>query len=80
MSIVELDSKGRITLPKAIRETVGIKGRVLAISAGDHLKIIPLPSNPVQALDGALDMKKPFRELRKDAEELAFREAKRRHP
>lgn len=80
MSIVELDSKGRITLPKAIRESVGIKGRVLAINAGDHLKIIPLPPNPIQALNGALHLKKPFNELRKEAEELAVRESRRKHP
>ena len=73
-----MDSKGRITLPKGIRQAVGMKGRVLAINAGDHLKIIPLPSNPVEALDGALDLRKPFKELRKDAEELALKESKRR--
>jgi AbrB family looped-hinge helix DNA binding protein len=78
MSIVELDSKGRITLPKGIRQMVGIKGRVLAINAGDHLKIIPLPSNPVEALDGVLDLSKPFKELRKGAEELALKESRRR--
>ncbi|MDG6913273.1 MAG: division/cell wall cluster transcriptional repressor MraZ [Nitrososphaerota archaeon] len=37
---MELDSKGRITLPKGIRDTAGIGGRVLAVNAGDHLKII----------------------------------------
>jgi AbrB family looped-hinge helix DNA binding protein len=78
MSIVELDSKGRITLPKGIRDAAGIRGRVLAVNAGDHLKIIPLPSNPVESLDGVLDLKKPFRELRKEAEDLAAKSAKRR--
>ncbi|MDG7018215.1 MAG: AbrB/MazE/SpoVT family DNA-binding domain-containing protein [Nitrososphaerota archaeon] len=77
MSIVELDSKGRITLPRKIRETVGIKARVLAISAGDHLKIIPLPSDPVKSLDGVLDIEKPFRELRNEAEKLAAKEARK---
>jgi bifunctional DNA-binding transcriptional regulator/antitoxin component of YhaV-PrlF toxin-antitoxin module len=77
MSIVELDSKGRITLPRKMRETVGIKARVLAIDAGDHLKIIPLPSDPVKSLDGVLDIGKPLRELRKEAEELAAKEARK---
>ncbi|MDG6898641.1 MAG: AbrB/MazE/SpoVT family DNA-binding domain-containing protein [Nitrososphaerota archaeon] len=76
---MELDSKGRITLPKRVRATVGIKRRVLAINAGDHLKIIPLPSDPIQALDGVLQLKKPFKQLRKEAEGLAVEEAKRRH-
>lgn len=75
MSVVELDSKGRITLPKSLRETVGIKGRVLAINAGDHVKIVPLPSDPMRALDGVLELKKPFKQLRREAEELALREA-----
>jgi bifunctional DNA-binding transcriptional regulator/antitoxin component of YhaV-PrlF toxin-antitoxin module len=77
MSIVELDSKGRITLPKRIREMVGARGRVLAVNAGDHLKIIPLPPSPVRALDGVLDLRKPFRELRKEAEDLALKESQR---
>jgi AbrB family looped-hinge helix DNA binding protein len=80
MSVVELDSKGRITLPKSIRKTMGIKDRVLAINAGDHVKIIPLPSNPIQALDGVLELKKPFRELRRKAEALALKEARRPRP
>lgn len=76
MSVIELDSKGRVTLPKAMREAVGIRKKVLAINAGDHLKIIPLPSNPIQALDGVLSMKRPFSEIRVAAEELAVEEAK----
>ena len=44
MSILEVDSKGRMTLPKRIRESLNIRRRVLLINAGDHLKIIPLPS------------------------------------
>lgn len=72
-----MDSKGRITLPRKMRETVGIKARVLAINAGDHLKIIPLPSDPVKSLDGVLDIEKPFRELRNEAEKLAAKEARK---
>lgn len=45
MSILELDSKGRLTLPKRIRESLGIGKKILIVNAGDHLKIIPLPSN-----------------------------------
>jgi bifunctional DNA-binding transcriptional regulator/antitoxin component of YhaV-PrlF toxin-antitoxin module len=75
---LEVDSEGRITLPKSIRDAAGIRGRVLSIDAGDHLKVIPLPSNPVEALDGILDLKKPFRELRKGAEDLAAKSARGR--
>lgn len=68
MGILELDGKGRLTLPKKIRESLGIEEKILVINAGDHLKIIPLPSNPFQTLHGAFNVKKPFRDLRKQAE------------
>ncbi len=46
MSILKLDEKGRLTLPKELRESHDIGGKVLIIDAGDHLKMIPLPPNP----------------------------------
>ena len=76
MSILELDDKGRLTLPKKIRESLGIEEKILVINAGDHLKIIPLPSNPFQTLHGAFNVKKPFGELRKQAELTAENLAK----
>jgi AbrB family looped-hinge helix DNA binding protein len=77
LSIQELDSKGRVVLPKREREKMGIKRRVLVINAGDHIKIVPLPEKPLEALEGALEIKTPFRELRRAAEELAEDEAGR---
>ena len=77
MSILELDSKGRLTLPKEIRESLDIGKRILIINAGDHLKIIPLPSNPFQILHGAFNVKKQFKELRKQAELTAENEARK---
>jgi AbrB family looped-hinge helix DNA binding protein len=77
MSILELDSKGRLVLPKEIRETLEIKKKVLMVSAGDHVKIIPLPSDPLRVLHGAFNTKKPFKELRKEAERSAESEAKK---
>lgn len=75
MSILKLDRKGRLTLPKKIRESLHIGTKVLIINAGDHLKIIPLPSNPLQILKGAFNTKKSFKELRKQAELTVQREA-----
>ncbi|MGB9760091.1 MAG: MraZ C-terminal domain-containing protein [Thermoproteota archaeon] len=77
MSILELDSKGRLTLPKKIRESLNIERKVLVINAGDHLKVIPLPSNPFQVLHGAFNVKKSFKELRKQAELIAENEARK---
>jgi len=66
-----------MTLPKDVRKSMGIGNKVLMINAGDHLKIIPLPSDPLKVLHGAFNTKKSFRELRKQAEETAEKEAER---
>jgi AbrB family looped-hinge helix DNA binding protein len=76
LSILELDDKGRLTIPKQIRESLEIGRKVLIINAGDHLKIIPLPSDPFQTLHGAFNIKKSFRELKKQAELIGENEAK----
>ncbi|MEM2169285.1 MAG: AbrB/MazE/SpoVT family DNA-binding domain-containing protein [Nitrososphaerota archaeon] len=75
MSILEIDDKGRLTIPKKIRESLNFGKKVLVINAGDHLKIIPLPSDPFKTLHGAFNVNKPFRELRRQAELLAESEA-----
>jgi bifunctional DNA-binding transcriptional regulator/antitoxin component of YhaV-PrlF toxin-antitoxin module len=75
MSILELDDKGRLTLPKDVRRSLEIGKKVLVINAGDHLKIIPLPSDPFQTLHGAFNIQKPFKQLRKQAELTAETEA-----
>lgn len=38
MSIMEIDQKGILTLPKDIRESLDIGKKVLVINAGDLLK------------------------------------------
>lgn len=70
MSILELDKKGRVTLPKDVRRSLGIVKKVLIINAGDHLKLIPLPSDPFQTLHGAFNVRKTFKELRRQAERM----------
>jgi AbrB family looped-hinge helix DNA binding protein len=77
MSILELDSKGRLTLPKKIRESLEMGEKVLVINAGDHLKVIPLPSDPLRILHGAFNTKKTFKELRKQAELTAQKETEK---
>lgn len=74
-SILELDNKGRITLPKETRVALNIERKVLVVNAGDHLKVIPLPSDPFRVLHGAFNVRKPFKELRRQAELIAEREA-----
>jgi len=77
MSILELDSKGRLTIPKEIRKSLGMSGKVLVINVGDHLKVIPLPTDPLSVLHGAFNVRKSFKDLRKQAELLAEREAEK---
>lgn len=74
MAIVELDKKGRLTIPKSQRSELHLSGKVLVLNAGDHLKVVPIPKDPVQALRGAFSVRKSFRELRKQAELQAERE------
>jgi len=77
VSILELDSKGRLTLPKEVRDSLEIARKVLVINAGDHLKLIPLPSDPFQTLHGAFNVRKTFKELRKQAEQVGENEVKK---
>ena len=72
-----MDKKGRLTLPKKLRESLKIGRKVLLINAGDHLKVIPLPSDPFTVLHGAFNIKKSFRELREQAEILAEKESRK---
>jgi len=77
MSILELDSKGRLTIPKEIRKSLGMSGKVIVINVGDHLKVIPLPTDPLSVLHGAFNVRKSFKDLRKQAELQAEREARK---
>lgn len=77
LSILELDQKGRLLLPKKIRDSLGIGRKVLVINAGDHLKVVPLPSDPFAVLHGAFNTEKSFTELRRGAERTARAELSR---
>lgn len=78
MSLQELDKKGRLTVPKNYRRDLGLEGKVLLVDAGDHLKVIPIPKDPVAALRGAFITRKSFGELRGQAEAEAAKEASRK--
>ncbi len=54
MPMVTVSSKGQIVMPKEIRDAIGIKPkqRVLVKVVQNHVEIIPLPENPVQAFCG----------------------------
>ena len=54
MNIVTASSRGQIVIPKEIRNRFNIvAGKRLSIKAeGDHLLLIPLPDDPVEAFCG----------------------------
>ena len=51
MAEIETDSRGRVTIPKAIRERFGERYRLVELD--DGVKLVPIPDDPVAALRSA---------------------------
>ncbi len=45
MSIVEIDARGRVTIPKEMRVQAD---KALVIPMGDSYMVIPIPSSPIE--------------------------------
>jgi bifunctional DNA-binding transcriptional regulator/antitoxin component of YhaV-PrlF toxin-antitoxin module len=80
MSIVEIDERGRMTIPKKM----GIqKTRAIVIPAGSYFITIPLSKNPPKEAESWLATARERKELKVEAEKLAredaVKRAKRRH-
>jgi bifunctional DNA-binding transcriptional regulator/antitoxin component of YhaV-PrlF toxin-antitoxin module len=80
MSVVEIDERGRMTIPKKL----GLrKSRAIIIPAGSFFVTIPLPKAPQKEAEKWLDTSKEHKELKnlaeKAASEDAVNRAKRRH-
>jgi bifunctional DNA-binding transcriptional regulator/antitoxin component of YhaV-PrlF toxin-antitoxin module len=80
MSVVEIDERGRMTIPKKI----GIKkSRAIVIPAGSFFITIPLSKAPEKEAEKWLPTSKERKELKIEAEKLAKEDAvnraKRRH-
>ncbi len=54
MSVVRMLAKGQIVIPKAVRQTVGIKpgSRLHVTVHGKQILLSPLPGDPIRALRG----------------------------
>ena len=54
MHTVTVSAKGWVVIPKAIRERHGLKkgSRVQIVDYGSILAVVPLPDDPVEALQG----------------------------
>ncbi|MFU8866502.1 AbrB/MazE/SpoVT family DNA-binding domain-containing protein [Natronococcus sp.] len=76
MSDVALDDRGRLTLPKEVRERYGDRYHVVQLP--DGIKLIPVADDPLEALrDEFADIDKSTDELREEARETALDEAGR---
>lgn len=76
MSDVTLDDRGRLTLPKEMRERYGDRYRVVELH--DGIKLVPIADDPLSALRAEFaDVDKSAEELREEARETAIDEAGR---
>lgn len=77
MTKVELDSSGRLYLPKEVREGLGESFR--AVRSGDGLRLVPVPENPVEDLrertSGIRESDESVEELRREARDRLRDEA-----
>lgn len=72
MSILHIDERGRITLPREVR---GKGGRVVVIPAGSFAVLIPIPEPSEEISFNWMPSKKERYELRLLAESLARKDA-----
>lgn len=76
MSEATLDGRGRLTLPKEIRERYGDHYHIVQLH--DGIKLIPIEDDPLNALRAAFaDVDKTAAELRQEARDAALDEAGR---
>ncbi len=71
---VKVDDRGRIYLPKPVREKIGKE--VFVVEVRDGILLIPKPSDPVKELEniGKFLPDKSIKELRKEIETAAEEE------
>ncbi len=75
MSIVSVDERGRLTLPK---ETGVRKTRAVVLPAGSFIVIVPLPPKPSEYAKDWLKTEKTRKKLKEEAEKLAKKDAIKR--
>ncbi|MHC3437172.1 AbrB/MazE/SpoVT family DNA-binding domain-containing protein [Natrialbaceae archaeon A-gly3] len=76
MGDVTLDDRGRLTLPKEVRERYGENYHLVQLH--DGIKLVPIAEDPLEALrDEFEDVDKSATELREETREEALEEAGR---
>jgi len=72
MSIVKVDERGRMTIPKGFN----VRGsRVVLIPAGSFMIMVPVPPNPIDVSGGWLKTRLDRGELKAKAERVAHKDA-----
>jgi bifunctional DNA-binding transcriptional regulator/antitoxin component of YhaV-PrlF toxin-antitoxin module len=76
MTETTLDDRGRLTLPKEVRERYGEKYRIVELH--DGIKLVPVAADPLDALRAEFaEVEKSTDELRERARETGLEEAGR---
>jgi len=73
---VKVTRQGQTTIPKPLRQKYMIDegDRIIYVDLGDHVALLPVPKDPVKALEGLrIDVKESVYEMRKEALEAAQR-------
>lgn len=74
MTETTLDDRGRLTLPKAVREAFGSRFRI--VERHDGIKLIPIAEDPLNALrEEFADVEGPANALRQRARDAAIDDA-----
>ncbi len=76
MSVVDVDERGRFTIPREI----GVRGaKVVVISAGTFFLVIPIKGSPYDYAKDWLKTGEAVQNLKHSAEKLAAEDAEKRH-
>ncbi len=71
---VRVTRQGQTTIPKGLRDKYQIKegDRIIYVDVGDHMAVMPLPKDPLKALEELrLEVKGSIYKMRKEALETA---------
>ncbi len=80
--VAKVDSRGRVLIPKEVREKLKIRGMVKLRVEGNKLILVPI-TDPLEELTanvvrGTINVAQEIREFRRVAEEEALRRLKER--
>jgi|AMFO01.1.fsa_nt_gi looped-hinge helix DNA binding domain, AbrB family len=72
--LATITAKGQITLPKEVREQLGLrpKDKLLVMVQGDHIVLIPIRRRSLTELQGVFHVDRPFPGLQAVREKLRY--------